>query len=74
MPHYSFHIRDGSILEPDEEGVGRTGARRTCGEVREAARAFAQDTEGRVVGQSFDVSDSSGQLVLVYPFNEAFLT
>ena len=74
MPRYYFHIRDGSSFRPDEEGVELAGPEDIRREAREAARAFARDTEGNADGQSFEVSDASGQLVLVYPFKEAFST
>lgn len=66
MPRYYFHIREGSVLIPDDEGLNLTDAESAMREARESARDFVVDAlmMRRAVGdQKIEVADNLGHVI-----------
>jgi hypothetical protein len=74
MPRYYFHVRAGSELSRDSQGVDLPdidAARKHA--VAMACRAWSENPpEGQDNNDTFEVADESGQVVLKVPFSEAY--
>ena len=75
MPRYYLHIRDGDDLWEDEEGQEIS----TLATARELAILSAREImSGRIMSgrdpdhSKIEITDTTGQTVLVLPFEEAY--
>lgn len=74
MPRYFFHIREGSELIEDLEGVDLPDIASVEEEAIQAAREILADRikSGKVIdGQAFHVVDANGARVAQIPFKAA---
>ncbi len=74
MPRYFFHVKDGNGRSEDRDGVELSdvdAARKEA--VKRACRAWSErPPDAADNGDTFEVADESGRIVLVVPFSEAF--
>ena len=74
MPRYYFHVRDGSDLRKDREGIelpDLQAARAKALSLACASWSAAPPHRGHN-DQSFEISDETGHTLLTVPFSEAF--
>jgi hypothetical protein len=75
MPHFYFHLRNGAQLEEDKEGhelESLFAARREA--ILGARDVMAERVRaGREPdGSQFEITDESGKIILIVPFEEAY--
>ena len=67
MTVYFFHLRNPDILLEDCEGTDLPSLHEALLRVLQAKNELAADLEGDVDGLAFEVTDSSGRLLLKVP-------
>jgi hypothetical protein len=67
MTVYFFHLRNEDTLLEDGEGTDLPSLHAALLQVLQARSELAADTEGDVDGLAFEVTDSSGRLLLKVP-------
>lgn len=67
MTVYFFHLRNEDTLLEDGEGTDLPSLHAALLQVLQARSELAADSEGDVDGLSFEVTDSSGRLLLKVP-------
>jgi Domain of unknown function (DUF6894) len=73
MARYFFHVRDGSDLVRDAEGIELSGVSGITTEILLAAREVLAEDEWideLTADRFFEIVDEAGKLVLVVPFVE----
>jgi hypothetical protein len=71
MPRYFFHVRDGSELIPDPEGVDLPNLDSAADEWRRVVREVLNEDAFRgelLAGRQIEITDALGRLVLLIPF------
>jgi len=72
MPRFFFHVRNGSDLIRDDEGLELSSLDDVRREAWEGARGTAIFDLNGSCNQQFEITDEAGIIVLVYPFKNAF--
>jgi hypothetical protein len=71
MARYFFHVRDGSKLILDSEGVDLPDLSLAAEECRRIVReVLSEDASRLTVDRQFEITDAQGGLVLIIPFVE----
>ena len=71
MPRFSFHVRNGGELIPDNEGVDLPNVDSAADQCRRIVQEVLNEDAFRgelVANRQFEITDEQGGLVLIIPF------
>jgi hypothetical protein len=75
MPHFFFHLYDGTLTAPDEEGLELSGLDAARKEAIRGARSIISDDvlKGCVdLSGRIEIAGEDGRILLTLPFRDTF--